>query len=272
MAADGVQKTALRGPPLAVPLRAVKTLAARLSILFLLAAPAVLAAPKRALRETVRSGSEAANGSKTHLVAPGQTIGKIAKRYHVSVEQLRETNELRPGVTLKPGTRLTIPADDVPTDRSAKKPTPDATDERTDTPKSKAGQDRNDRDAEGDLDDPDDGKSKGKKGHAKADNPDDKRSAKGARGRPYDQDDKRSAKGKADEADEPRKGSKGRVDPQDDKKTGRGKADDQDDSRAAHRKTTDKASAKAHGKPAAEPPKERKAQTKTRAQKKKPAT
>lgn len=48
-------------------------------------------------------------GEITHVVGKGQTLGKIAKRYHVSVEVLRAVNNLKPGQRIHPGLGLTIP-------------------------------------------------------------------------------------------------------------------------------------------------------------------
>ena len=48
-------------------------------------------------------------GEITHVVGKGQTLGKIAKRYHVSVEVIREVNNLKPGQRIHPGLSLTIP-------------------------------------------------------------------------------------------------------------------------------------------------------------------
>ncbi|MFO0760323.1 MAG: DUF882 domain-containing protein [Byssovorax sp.] len=48
-------------------------------------------------------------GEITHVVGKGQTLGKIAKRYHVSVESIREVNNLKPGQRIHPGLSLTIP-------------------------------------------------------------------------------------------------------------------------------------------------------------------
>jgi uncharacterized protein YcbK (DUF882 family) len=45
----------------------------------------------------------------THVVAAGQTLGRIAKRYRVSVEDLRAANELKPGEAIHPGLELVIP-------------------------------------------------------------------------------------------------------------------------------------------------------------------
>jgi uncharacterized protein YcbK (DUF882 family) len=44
-----------------------------------------------------------------HVVGKGQTLGRIAKRYHVSVEAIREANNLRPGQRIHPGLSLVIP-------------------------------------------------------------------------------------------------------------------------------------------------------------------
>jgi len=48
-------------------------------------------------------------GEVVHVVAKGQTLGRIAKRYHVTVDAIREVNGLRPGQLLKPGVSLVIP-------------------------------------------------------------------------------------------------------------------------------------------------------------------
>jgi LysM repeat protein/predicted esterase len=45
-----------------------------------------------------------------HTVAPGQTLGKIAKRYHVSVDALCAANGVGRGSALQPGQELVIPA------------------------------------------------------------------------------------------------------------------------------------------------------------------
>lgn len=49
---------------------------------------------------------------RTHVVAPGHTLGKIAKRYHVTVEALCEANGIERRARLKPGTKLVIPDTD----------------------------------------------------------------------------------------------------------------------------------------------------------------
>jgi uncharacterized protein YcbK (DUF882 family) len=44
-----------------------------------------------------------------HVVVKGQTLGAIAKRYRISVADLRDVNGLRPGQRIKPGLSLIIP-------------------------------------------------------------------------------------------------------------------------------------------------------------------
>jgi uncharacterized protein YcbK (DUF882 family) len=44
-----------------------------------------------------------------HVVGKGQTLGRIAKRYRVSVDALRDANGLRAGARIHPGLELVIP-------------------------------------------------------------------------------------------------------------------------------------------------------------------
>jgi uncharacterized protein YcbK (DUF882 family) len=44
-----------------------------------------------------------------HVVAKGQNLGAIARRYRTTVDAIREVNGLRPGQLLKPGLALVIP-------------------------------------------------------------------------------------------------------------------------------------------------------------------
>jgi uncharacterized protein YcbK (DUF882 family) len=44
-----------------------------------------------------------------HVVAKGQTLGRIAKRYRTSIDALREANNLRRGQRIHPGLSLVIP-------------------------------------------------------------------------------------------------------------------------------------------------------------------
>jgi LysM repeat protein len=55
------------------------------------------------------SASASARAEVVHVVAHGQTLGRIAKRYHVTVEAIREVNGLRPGQQIHPGLSLVIP-------------------------------------------------------------------------------------------------------------------------------------------------------------------
>jgi LysM repeat protein len=56
--------------------------------------------------------SAASEGPRTHTVYPGQTLGKIAKRYNVSIEQLCAANGLRRNAPIKPGQKLLVPDKD----------------------------------------------------------------------------------------------------------------------------------------------------------------
>jgi membrane-bound lytic murein transglycosylase D len=51
----------------------------------------------------------AGGGGRVHLVRRGETLKGLAKRYRVSVQALREANDLSAGATLKPGATLKIP-------------------------------------------------------------------------------------------------------------------------------------------------------------------
>jgi uncharacterized protein YcbK (DUF882 family) len=54
----------------------------------------------------IAAGSSAAT---THVVGPGHTLAKIARRYHTSVEALRDANNLVAGQKLRLGQRIVIP-------------------------------------------------------------------------------------------------------------------------------------------------------------------
>lgn len=60
------------------------------------------------------NGTVAHAGPKTHRVAKGQTLGKIASRYNVSVDALRAANGIVRKQVIKPGQRLWIPPKDDP--------------------------------------------------------------------------------------------------------------------------------------------------------------
>jgi uncharacterized protein YcbK (DUF882 family) len=52
---------------------------------------------------------DALAGENLHVVAKGQTLGRIAKRYRTTVDALREANSLRRGQQIHPGLTLVIP-------------------------------------------------------------------------------------------------------------------------------------------------------------------
>jgi LysM repeat protein len=60
----------------------------------------------------VSMGATDAEGRQVHTVYPGQTLGKIAKRYGVSVEALCRVNRLHYGARIRPGQRLVVPNGD----------------------------------------------------------------------------------------------------------------------------------------------------------------
>ncbi len=64
------------------------------------------------------SKDEGDDGERIHVVSKGQTLGAIARRYHVSIQELRESNDLVVGQKIKPGQRLTIPSRDEERERS----------------------------------------------------------------------------------------------------------------------------------------------------------
>ncbi|HEY5960021.1 MAG TPA: LysM peptidoglycan-binding domain-containing protein [Polyangiaceae bacterium] len=56
------------------------------------------------------SAEPALPAQRIHTVVNGQTLGAIAKRYGVSVDELRDANQLTTGVRLKVGQRLLVPS------------------------------------------------------------------------------------------------------------------------------------------------------------------
>ncbi|WP_437574673.1 DUF882 domain-containing protein [Sorangium sp. So ce887] len=74
----------------------LRSMVAALAAAFLLSA-----APGAALAERAEDGQ--------HTVYAGQTLGKIAKRYRITVDALREANGLKPGQRIHPGLVLVIP-------------------------------------------------------------------------------------------------------------------------------------------------------------------
>ena len=72
----------------------------------------------------------ASAGELVHVVGRGQTLFRIAKRYHVSVDAIREANGLRPGERIHPGLSLTIPGKEGPARKTAESRREAASDRR----------------------------------------------------------------------------------------------------------------------------------------------
>ena len=57
-----------------------------------------------------RSKKKKIVGGRIHVVGDGQSLGRIAKRYNVSVDAIRAANDLRRGGRrIQPGDKLVIP-------------------------------------------------------------------------------------------------------------------------------------------------------------------
>lgn len=79
------------------------------NLLVPLGTPEFAAHRLRALRREQQSpASDPSKGATTHVVANGETLWGLARRYNSSVEQLRRLNALTPSVVLRPGRRLLI--------------------------------------------------------------------------------------------------------------------------------------------------------------------
>ena len=50
-----------------------------------------------------------ASAERTHVVGDGHTLGKIAKRYHVSIEAICNANDIKRNESIKAGQKLVIP-------------------------------------------------------------------------------------------------------------------------------------------------------------------
>ena len=61
---------------------------------------------------------------RTHVVAKGQTLGAIAKRYHVTITALCRANRIRRTDPIQVGQKLTIPSDGSKAAKAVKAPTP----------------------------------------------------------------------------------------------------------------------------------------------------
>lgn len=86
-------------------------------------------------------------GEKVHVVGAGQTLVKIAKRFGVTVEALREANDLAVGQKLHEGMKLVIPGDDS-SDRHAKSKKKDksSSEERGEKDRDRESKDRDSKD------------------------------------------------------------------------------------------------------------------------------
>src|SRR5215475_4405144 len=71
-------------------------------------ATATAPAPRPAVPTPAPAASSPGNGS-VHVVAAGDTLSKIAHRYHKSVNEIAKANNIQPTATLNVGDRLTIP-------------------------------------------------------------------------------------------------------------------------------------------------------------------
>ena len=70
-------------------------------------------APRPAVPTPAPAASPPGNGS-VHVVAAGDTLSKIAHRYHKPVNEIAKANNIQPTATLNVGDRLTIPGAQAP--------------------------------------------------------------------------------------------------------------------------------------------------------------
>src|SRR5262249_49489607 len=67
------------------------------------------AAPAQAAMPMAGSGQTLLPAAPVHTVAHGDTLGRVAQHYHVSVREIAVANGLAPDAPLKVGMRLAIP-------------------------------------------------------------------------------------------------------------------------------------------------------------------
>lgn len=135
------------------------------------------------------AGAARRTEEKTHVVVGGQTLRGIAKRFQITVDELREANDLTPGVPLKIGTRLTIPVPGADKSRGKSK---DADEAEDDAPTQKRGRkERDDRDREDSAADDDRDTGRGKRKGGK-----DSHASKSGKDAEKDTDDGDASKGK----------------------------------------------------------------------------
>src|SRR6516225_5932933 len=70
--------------------------------------------PPRPAVPTPAPAASPAGNANVHVVAAGDTLSKIAHRYHKSVNEIAKANNIRPTATLNVGDRLTIPGAQAP--------------------------------------------------------------------------------------------------------------------------------------------------------------
>jgi LysM repeat protein/soluble lytic murein transglycosylase-like protein len=66
-------------------------------------------ASSSASSERRSGGTSSSSAARTHTVADGETLWSIARRYEVTVEAVREANEIEESETIRPGQTLRIP-------------------------------------------------------------------------------------------------------------------------------------------------------------------
>jgi LysM repeat protein len=66
------------------------------------------AAPKAKAAAAATAGPEKETTARVHTVKPGETLYRISRRYNLSVEQLRQYNELDSKASIYPGQKLKI--------------------------------------------------------------------------------------------------------------------------------------------------------------------
>ena len=70
--------------------------------------------PPRPAVPTPAPAASSAGNANVHVVAAGDTLSKIAHRYHKSVNEIAKANNIQPTATLNVGDRLTIPGAQAP--------------------------------------------------------------------------------------------------------------------------------------------------------------
>src|SRR5262249_59247701 len=70
--------------------------------------------PPRPAVPTPAPVASPAGNANVHVVAAGDTLSKIAHRYHKSINEIAKANNIQPTATLNVGDRLTIPGAHAP--------------------------------------------------------------------------------------------------------------------------------------------------------------